>query len=113
MISKLEQDAVQSFVTLIVREVWPTAGLSEEAMATAAWSLYATTMANLQMLVLNHGDAEMLAGHRKALLDHNEVIAQIAACRTEGEVVAVMGMASETVQERGRREWTPSTEVKG
>lgn len=113
MISKAEQQACELFVSMVVRELWPSTGLSEEARATAAWSLYATTMANLQILVLNHGDEKMLAGHREALRDHNAVIERLAACRTEAEVCAIMGMAAETVQHRGGDGWAPTTEVKG
>lgn len=113
MISKREQAAVEEFVSRVVREVWPAVGLSEEGMATAAWSLYATTMANLQIIILKHGDAEMAADHVKALLDHCAVITVIASCRSETEVCARMGMEAETVQARGTDGWKPAAEVKG
>lgn len=112
-ISKREQAAVEEFVSRVVREVWPAVGLSAEGEATAAWSLYATVMANLQIIILKHGDAEIAANHANALLDHCAFITTIAACRSETEVRARMGMEAETVQERGTVGWTPAAEVKG
>lgn len=113
MLTADEQMLVEGFVQVVVRDVWPAAGIGEEAKATAAWSLYATTMANLQILAVTRGSAALQASHRQALLDHCEVIKRIAECRTEAEVLAHMGMEAETKQERGSDSWRPAAEVKG
>lgn len=113
MITKREQVAVEEFVERVVREVWPAVGLSEEARATAAWSLYATAMANLTRLVLERGSVALQESHREALLDHNRVIEGIARCSTVPELYALMDMAAETTNRRSSEGWTAAAEVKG
>ncbi len=113
MIDSAEQRAVEQFVEVIVRDVWPTAGLSEEARATAAWSLYATTMANLTRLVLERGSPALQASHREAMLDHNKVIEGLARCSTVAELYALMDMAAETTNRRRSDGWRPAADVKG
>lgn len=113
MINEAESRAVEQFVQIVIRDVFPTAGLSEEARATAAWSLYATAMANLARIVLERGDAALLAAYREALLDHNAVIAGIAKAGTVAELYALMDMAAETTQRRGTDSWRPAVDVKG
>lgn len=113
MINQAEARAVELFVQTVIRDLFPSAGLSEEARATAAWSLYATAMANLTRIVLERGSPALRAAHREALLDHNAVIASLAKAETVGELHALMDMAAETTQRRGTDSWRPAVDVKG
>jgi hypothetical protein len=109
---KKEQRAVQEFISAVVREIWPRMGLTNEGVATAAWSLYATTMANLSMNVLRSGDKAAIEEHREAIREHCALMLAVAAATSPSAVTAHMNMSSETTQKLGQG-WTSTTDVKG
>jgi len=110
---KIDRRGVEAFVESTIRVVFPALQLSRQGIASAAWSLYISQMANLQVEILEHGhSSDLLEQHRKAVEQHGQVIKALLATTTVHEVDAVMGMFSEASQSFGE-EWKPTTEVKG
>ncbi|MHB1260347.1 MAG: hypothetical protein ACYC2H_01390 [Thermoplasmatota archaeon] len=111
--------AVQEFVSVVIREIFPSIGLTPLGAITASWSLHTTVMFNILAGLHELPDAgdraAALAAFRESVQDSIDKLHAITGAQSLPELEATMRMMAQSVSPDRNKGWqeTGSNKVRG